>query len=67
MTKFVVAKINFFDNNLTQHIVERNSLEEAYFHEANNDDIWCPELLTIDDIKQEYFNVDMMINIIMLG
>lgn len=66
MSIFIVAKVNLFDNEISQYIVEASSLEEVYFNECKNDNIWSDELISIEDIKQEYFNTDMLINIIQL-
>lgn len=64
---FVVAKINFYDNELTQEIKDYPSLYVAYINEA----IYIDKVLEdedqglpIEDIKQAYFNCDMMINIL---
>ena len=66
---FVVAKINFFDNELTQELFDfEGDLYEAYLRHY----IWdfSPELETlseldsIEEITQRYFDADMMINIL---
>lgn len=67
--QYVVAKINFFDNHLTQEIKEHPSLAKAYLCEAIEVDnvIDTDEDITdIEEIKQRYFDADMMINILEL-
>lgn len=63
---FVVAKMNFFDNNLEQFIYNSNaSLLEIYSSEHFIDfGDTLAELSTIEDYKQAYFDADMLINII---
>lgn len=67
---FVVAKMNFFDNELTQELKGYPSLGMAYVYEATYVDKVLdkedPEFITIDYIKQLYFDCDMMINILEL-
>lgn len=66
---FVVAKMNFFDSELTQELFEfEGGLYEAYLCHY----IWdfspeletLQELDTIEMIKNYYFDADMMINIL---
>lgn len=66
---FVVAKMNFFDNELVQELFDfEGSLYEAYLRHY----IWdfSPELETLQEltsiemIKNYYFDGDMMINIL---
>ena len=69
MAKFVVAKINFYDNDLTQVVKDYPSLGMAYVYEAQYIDCVLDEEddgqdISIEDIKQRYFDTDMMINII---
>jgi len=66
---FVVAKMNFFDNELVQELFNfEGSLYEAYLRHCIWDFTIDPEdlaeLNSIEDIKQFYFNGDMMINIL---
>lgn len=64
---FVVAKINFFDNELTQELFDfEGSLYEAYIRHYMWDfgNIASIELSSIEEIKQRYFDCDMMINIL---
>lgn len=64
---FVVAKINFCDNELTQEIKDYPSLSMAYVYEATYVDnvIDADEGIGgIEYIKQRYFDCDMMINIL---
>ena len=64
---FVVAKINFFDNELTQEIKDYTSLGAAYVYEATYIDnvIDADEGIDgIEYIKQRYFDANMMINIL---
>lgn len=64
---FVVAKINYYDNILTQEIKDYPSLGAAYIYEATYIDnvIDADEGIDgIEYIKQRYFDCDMMINII---
>lgn len=66
---FVVAKINFYDNELTQEVKSYPTLGMAYVYEATYVDnvIDIEEDITgIDYIKQRYFDCDMMINILEL-
>lgn len=64
---FVVAKINFFDNVLVQFVENYPSLYVAYINQATyvdevvDDD---EQGISIEDIKQRYFDCDMMINIL---
>ena len=66
---FVVAKMNFFNNELVQELFEfEGSLYEAYLRHY----IWdfspdlktLQELTSIEMIKNYYFDADMMINIL---
>lgn len=66
---FVVAKMNFFDNELTQELFDFDgSLYEAYIRHY----IWdfrepgSIELNSIEEIKQRYFDADMTINILQM-
>jgi hypothetical protein len=64
---FVVAKINFFDNELTQELFDfEGSLYEAYIRHYMWDFGKMPsiELASIEEIQQRYFDADMMINIL---
>jgi hypothetical protein len=64
---FIVAKFNFFDNVLTQEVKDYPSLYVAYINEALYiDQIVDDEEqgMPIDEIKQRYFDCDMMINIL---
>lgn len=70
MAKFVVAKINFMDNELNQSIIDfEGSLLECYINQAENDGIILEneEASSINEIKQCYFNCDSMISIIELS
>lgn len=71
---FVVAKINFFDNELTQELFDfEGSLYEAYFrhyiwdfYSTGMDPFSDPSIAinTVEEIQQRYFDADMMINIL---
>jgi hypothetical protein len=64
---FVVAKMNFFDNDLTQELFDFDgSLYEAYIRHYMWDfkEIASMELASIEEIQQRYFDCDMMINIL---
>ena len=64
---FVIAKINFFDNVLTQEIKDYPSLSMAYVYEATYIDNVInayEDIGGIECIKQRYFDCDMMINIL---
>ena len=64
---FVVAKINFIDNVLTQERKRYPSLQYAYMYEAMHIDNVVDENdgpLFIEEIKQRYFDCDMTINIL---
>ena len=70
---FVVAKINFFDNELTQELFDfEGSLYEAYIRyyiwdfSAEFDFETLAELNSIEEIKQSYLDADMMINILQM-
>lgn len=67
--RVVVSKINFFDNDLKSEVKSYTDLHEAYVQEALIDEVvWLPELddgtPSIENIKQSYFDMDSMINII---
>ncbi len=66
MKRFVVAKINFFDNDLNQRIKEYEDLATAYETELKNDELlWDDETFsTVEEAKQRYFDTDMMISIV---
>ena len=64
---FILAKINFYDNILSQRVVYDDSLDSAYRYEALFVDNVIDEQdrhMSIEDIKQRYFDCDMMINIL---
>lgn len=66
---FVVAKMNFFDNELTQELFDFDgSLYEAYIRHYIWDfrEFGSIELNSIEEIKQRYFDADMTINILEL-
>lgn len=64
--RFVVAKINFFDNVLTQEVKEYSDLDTAYASEMRNDGILDGNefFVDIDEAKQRYFDCDQMISIL---
>lgn len=65
---WVVAKIDFFHNELTQELFELDgTIDEAYVAQATADfgnAIAEAELETVDEIQQFYFDCDCAINII---
>lgn len=61
---FVIAKVNFFDNDLRQTFKEYPSLLEAYQGEARKDLVAISPEDGIEEIKEAYFRVDMLINIV---
>lgn len=66
---FVVAKMNFFDNELTQELFDFDgSLYEAYIRHYIWDfrELGSIELNSIEEIKQRYFDADMTINILQM-
>lgn len=62
--KFVVAKIDFFDNNLAQELIEADSEEEAILkvepalREMFDED----EEITVEALKGYAFDCDCMVN-----
>ena len=67
---YCVAKINFFDNELHQYLIDSDArLLEVYLAEAYKDlgDTFYDEVksfTTEEEFKRFYFNCDMMINIL---
>jgi hypothetical protein len=62
---YCVAKINFFDNKITQTIIDFNgSLLEAYVAQAKEEFVEIEDFSTIEEVKQFYFDCDCQINII---
>ena len=66
MSCFVIAKFSAFNNELVQKIMYCENLDTAYWNQAISDEMVDrdDESISIEEIKQRYFDCDSMINII---
>lgn len=65
MPKYVIAEINFYDNELTQRIVDSELNLEELYNATLSHAIGVPtEGLSIEKVKMDFFNMDAMISII---
>lgn len=64
MKKFVVSYINFFSNDLESSIVEASNKIQSYmiFLKNKGFDVSDIEDLNEEELKQECFNMDFMVN-----
>lgn len=64
MSKYIVARINFFDNNLTQELVEAESDVEAVFtlEPYLRDMLEEGELFTMERLKELAFDCNSMVD-----
>ena len=71
MKKFIVGYINFFDNNLIIEIVEAEDWHDAIFQHSKIkngiDDRSYISNETLEDAKEDAFDMDMMIDVIELN
>ena len=69
MSKFAVAHIDFFDNDLIIEIVEANDWFDAIWHHSKmqleDNEPWLPNT-SLEDAKNKAFNCDRMIDVIEL-
>lgn len=63
-TKFVVAFINFYDNELHQEIVMATDWKEALHKCVHTQHFDFSECVTIEDYKSFAFDCDCMISVI---
>lgn len=68
MNKFAVGYINFFDNDLIIEIIEANNWFDAIWHHSKmiltkDEKPWLPNT-SLEKLKGEAFNCDMMIDVI---